>query len=461
MPREYKGNHLIIMDFDRMFEETPDAIIINSGDSIVDDPESLKKIFYDADKKHLTDTASCDCGYYKGNFWDEPCPICHTYAVTNFTRKLDYKYWIEIPEDLPPVLHPMVFHVLGAWMGTKVLISMMNVDAQMPSKFSKFFGSGMKYFYENFDYIINQLATSKLLAPTNRLKTPKILRFLEMYKHCLFVRKLPILNQSLHMINRKGKVTYADESMKDIMKTLVDLTCIRYERFTPSTANATDRNLYSVYSSYYTYAEKIITEKIISKKGFIRKNMLGSRLHSTARMVITPMTGQHVGDDLMIPWVVAVSQFKCEILNILTRRMGLTLEQAKQKWIMAQVNYEETVRKALDILHNENPYGGFPVLLGRNPSIRPGAIQLLRAHVKYDINDETASISPLILTAPNADFDGDAMYAVFLRLQKDVRNCAMMHPMYTMLNKDGMNLAECVVLPDQHLCILNAFMHDR
>ncbi len=403
--REYTGNHLIVMDFDRTFEETPDAVIINSGDSIVDDPESLKKIFYDADKKHLTDTASCDCGYLKGNFWDEPCPICHTHAITNFTRKLDYKYWIEIPEELPPVLHPMVFHVLGAWMGSKIIVSLMSIDAPMPAKFSKFFGSGMKYFYENFDYIINQLATSKLLAPAARKKTPHILRFLEMYKHCLFVRKLPILNQSLHMVNRKGKVTYADESMKDIMKTLVDLTCIRYERFTPSTVNATDRNLYNVYSSYYKYAEKIITEKIISKRGFIRKNMLGSRLHCTFRCVITPMTGPHWGDEILLPWVVAVSQLKCEILNILTRRMGLTIEQAKQKWVLAQVQIVEEVKQAIEILKAESPQKAFIVLLGRNPSIRPGAIQTFRASVKYDIDDETTGISPLVLVAPNADFD--------------------------------------------------------
>jgi hypothetical protein len=376
--RENIGNHLIIMDFDRTFEETPDAVIINSGDTIVDDPESLKKIFYDADKKHLTDTASCDCGYLKGNFWDAPCPICHTYAVTNFTRKLDYKYWIEIPAELPPVLHPMAFHVLGAWMGTKVLTSLLNIDAPMPSKFSKFFGSGMKYFYENFDYIVNQLATSKLLAPAARKKTPHILKFLEMYKHCLFVRKLPILNQSLHMVNRKGKVTYADECMKDIMKTLVDLTCIRYERFTPSTINATDRNLYNVYNSYYNYAEKIITEKIISKKGFIRRNMLGARLHMTARMVITPLTGPHWGDELMIPWVVGVSQYKCEIINVLTRRMGLTIEQAKQKWVLAQVQIVEEVKQAIEILLDESPYKAFPCLLGRNPNFKLGILFVRR-----------------------------------------------------------------------------------
>ncbi len=404
--REYKGNHLIVMDFDRTFDETPDAVIINSGDSVIDDPESLKKIFYDADKKHLSSTASCDCGKRTGNFFEgEICPICHTPVVTNFTRKMDYKYWIQIPDDLPPVLHPMVYHVLGAWIGEKVLTSMMNMDAPMPAKFAKFFGSGMKYFHDNFKYIIETLSTSKLLPPNNRKKTPKILKFLNMYEHCLFVRKLPILNQSLHMINRKGKVTYADESMKDIMDTLVDLTCIRYERLTPSTVNNIDKDLYQVYSSYYNYAKKIIVEKIISKRGFIRKNMLGARLHCTCRTVITPIAGPHWGDEIHIPWVVAVSQLKCEILNYLTHRKGLTMEQAKTLWIQANVSFVPEVNEALDVLEKESPYGGFPVLMGRNPSLRPGAIQLYHAYHKTDIEDETTSDSALCVTAQNKDYD--------------------------------------------------------
>lgn len=369
--REYNGNHLIVMDFDRTFEETPDAVIINSGDSVIDDPESLKKIFYDADKKHLSSTASCDCGKRTGNFFEgETCPICHTKVVTNFTRKMDYKYWIQIPDDLPPVLHPMVYHVLGAWIGDKVLTSMMNMEAPMPPKFAKFFGSGMKYFYENFNYIIETLSTSKLLPPNNRKKTPKILKFLDMYKHCLFVRKLPILNQSLHMINRKGKVTYADESMKDIMDTLVDLTCIRYERLTPSTVNNIDKDLYQVYSSYYNYAKKIIVEKIISKRGFIRKNMLGARQHCTFRSVITPLTGNHYGDEIKLPWVVGVSQLKCEILNVLTHRKGMTMEQAKTLWISAQVNYVPEIDEAMRVLINESPQKAINVLLGRNPNYK-------------------------------------------------------------------------------------------
>ena len=189
--------------------------------------------------------------------------------------------------------------------------------------------------------------------------------------------------------------------------------------------------------------------------------MLVSRLQCTARMVFTPMTGPHWGDELMIPWVVAVSQYKCEILNVLTRRMGLTIEQAKQKWILAQVQIVEEVKQAIETLIKESPYGAFPCLLGRNPSIRPGAIQFFKAKVKYDIDDETASISPLVLTAPNADFDGDAMYFLSLKLKRDADACMLMHPKYTMLNNDGMKLAECVALPDQHLCILNAWLHDR
>ena len=94
--------------------------------------------------------------------------------------------------------------------------------------------------------------------------------------------------------------------------------------------------------------------------------------------------------------------------------------------------------------------------------MRPGAIQKLYCReIKTDIEDETASISPTILTAPNADFDGDCLYGIILKTQYDERACEPLHPKYTILNDDGLHLSNCVALPDQHLCILNAWMHDR
>jgi hypothetical protein len=53
------------------------------------------------------------------------------------------------------------------------------------------------------------------------------------------------------------------------------------------------------------------------------------------------------------------------------------------------------------------------------------------------------------------------MYFTSIKLKRDAEVCELMHPKYTMLNNDGMRLAECVALPDQHLCILNAWSHDR
>ena len=40
---------------------------------------------------------------------------------------------------------------------------------------------------------------------------------------------------------------------------------------------------------------------------------------------------------------------------------------------------------------------------GINDTSEHLAIQFFKCRVKYDIDDETASISPLVLTAPNAD----------------------------------------------------------
>jgi len=55
--------------------------------------------------------------------------------------------------------------------------------------------------------------------------------------------------------------------------------------------------------------------------------------------------------------------------------------------------------------------------MGRNPSLRLGAIFLLFASkIKPEYEDTTVSISPLISTGPNFDFDGKlALPHIFVR----------------------------------------------
>jgi len=101
----------------------------------------------------------------------------------------------------------------------------------------------------------------------------------------------------------------------------------------------------------------------------------------------------------------------------------------------------------MNILMKECPYRGFPTEFGRNPSIRHGAIQgHLADKIKTDIYDDTIGISPLVLTASGADFDGDAMNGRVHKEMGMVPTMMKMHPMTTLLGAERQEITSTVSL---------------
>ena len=89
------------------------------------------------------------------------------------------------------------------------------------------------------------------------------------------------------------------------------------------------------------------------------------------------MLGKHMGDEVVLPWKMILNGYKYEILNILTTRMGYSFNDAVAKHARALMNYDEEINEILNILKNECPFKGFPLLINRNPSLNQGAIQLV------------------------------------------------------------------------------------
>ena len=76
-------------------------------------------------------------------------------------------------------------------------------------------------------------------------------------------------------------MTYNDESSKYILKTCIELDeVIKQQRHQPRTnKNYLDQQVFNVYKSWMDYTDSVINDKLIHKSGFIRKNILGTRLH--------------------------------------------------------------------------------------------------------------------------------------------------------------------------------------
>jgi len=393
---------LPLVNFDKLYEEnkkTGAELIAVGHDDECDNVDEFKRVLFQSSDGNLTFIASCKCGAMKGNYHlGDTCPRCHTKVQTAFSDTINIKAWLELPESLPPFMHPTVYRVLNNWIGVakhriSILDSILDVYATLPQDYKRAgIGQGMWYFStpENFWSIINFVASTHKGQKAQNDKY--VLQFLEEFKDCIWTRHIPILNQSLHILTHSGSMTYNDDPSKHIFKACIELDeVIKGQRNKPrSNKNYLDQQVNNVYRAWMDYTDSVINDKIIHKSGFIRKDILGTRLHWTGRGVIVPITNRHYADEIELPWRMVVGLFKLEIINRLKLNFGFDVNTAMRYWQQAQTGIKEDmpdgrekervqeaidyVRMCLDQLLAECPFKGFPIIMGRNPTLRHGVM---------------------------------------------------------------------------------------
>jgi hypothetical protein len=239
---------------------------------------------------------------------------------------------------------------------------------------------------------------------------------------------------------------------------------------------AIEKKLCKVYTDYLGYLEKLIKLKIGNKKGLIRSHILGHRCHFSFRAVISPLTEVRPGDEIILPWKIAVQTFNLEILNYLQRKWELDLQEAIEKQKRALINYDEEINEIFriimhDITHTPIKYideigvertiflKGIPVLLGRNPTLRRGSIYFLYVtKIKTDVEDKTIDISDMVSSPPNLDFDGDEMFGLNIKTLNLVPTLLNTHPRECILDLNYPGVSNMIMLDKPTLINLNSFL---
>ena len=416
-------NQLPLLNFDELFRNSPDAIVVSYSDSVSDSKIKAKEQLQSMVSDYiapLSFVASCDCGTLTGNFYEgKVCPKCGTKAEQPIVSDLRYKIWLEIPDELPPVLHPAYYRILCKWAGSKgkesIIGKILDVDAKLPADLNIPY-RGFVDFYEHFDEIIEMLLVYKKSKPQigktakiNEEANANIFEFVKKYRNLAFCRHLPILDSSLHILTRSGTITYCDHPTPYALKAKIELhNLIHILRNSPMTTVRMNRRMLAFYTQYIEYGKTCCESKLFTKTGVFRKCVNGVRTHWSYRGVITPLAGDYMGDELHLPWGIGIQLLQFEILGALLRK-GYTLTDAYKKYRIAEVTYDEEIDRIMQQLIDECLFSGLPVLFGRNPSIRHGAEMLLFVtRIKNDLYDSTINLSPMIVGPYNADFDGDA-----------------------------------------------------
>lgn len=417
-----KKRVLKILDFDTYYKESIDTILLNKLNYSSSDyaKELHSHIFSNSDDMDMV--ATCMCGRYRGDFYEGmKCTDCNTYVSNNFDIDiaLKHKSWLTMPEGIPGVLNPTAYFVLATWLSSKTdnyIDNILNTKIPLhPSLEGVVLGRGFKYFYDNFDFIMNFFMTQHgptIQSVSKSSKIPYIKYFIATNRQKIFCTKLPVLSNLLHPVTtdkEEHSYKYVDKSCEDLFNAIGDLAHLEFSPLKNRSLSTTDRIMYNAYKSYITYIKDIDDTRLNGKRALIRGHLFGARYHFSFRSVITPITGEHDFDDLLIPWKICVNSLKIHILGRLLATGKMNLGDAIAKHRKALFSYDADIHAIMQRFIDESPYKGLPVLYNRNPSLKRGSIQLLFGQIKLDIDDETCSLSPLAIKDMNADFDGKAL----------------------------------------------------
>ena len=475
---------LDILDLNKLYKmsETYGGTILLSDVNFTrkDYKEVLDNYFYSF-KTEKDFIPSCSCGelsdiYYEGSV----CLKCKTkvLSITSKSSDLPSSVWIKFPDYLKyGVLHPTIYSVLSNWLSFKVknqqksyLDIIINPEEHVPMELESIIQNeehrGFNFLFENFDMIIDHFCTFPRISIQK--KEDDIRKFINIYRDKLFTHYIPALPNALHPVTSKKTTNttyYVDiESHKFLnaaqIISKINLTKRKYIR-----NNTLNEKIYKAYKSCIEYSETMVSRRLFEKKGLIRKHICGTRFHFSFRSVIAPICGPHKYDELILPWVIGVTTLKLHIINRLIYKYDYSLTQANEIYNKAEINYNPLIYDIIVSIINEYKtssdgisFLGIPVLFNRNPTVRRGATQLLFVtDVKKDVEDKSINISVLILKAPNADFDGDAMNGLLIIEKKAVMNYLDIHPSQTYLSSNQPTLEDTISLPKQANMLLASY----
>ena len=379
------------------------------------------------DKTMVTNEPSCYCGHIRsrtklGTF----CSKCNTTVEDPLIRGLSAMVWFRSPSGVKSLINPHILNMLSVHFSKSnfsYIEWMINFNYNPPKgpKYSdcqKLLSSGIKRgynnFIENFNEYIKILLQSNLFRDKDSTDLETVLRENE---NCLFSSHIPLPNKSTLVIEKTSSGIYVDRIIAGIIDVIKSITGIDTSLNTLTNRHKERRcaNALLRLGEYYTGFFK---EFFAGKTGAFRKHIYGSRGDISMRCVITSITVAHDYDELWLPWAPSINTFSLHLTSKLSK-IGYTISEITeilQTVVKPNFNNQkhkywfDLIASLLDSLIVEHPFGHIPAYYVRNPSLGRGSCELMKiTRFKKDPEDQTISMSALVCSEFNADFDGDQM----------------------------------------------------
>lgn len=473
------GVHCELVDFERLYESVSEKAILVNDFNIRDDKDKERLnnlLFTEYDGDTLDTKPTCDCGTLQGEYnKGATCRVCNTKVVPTTERPIESVLWVRVPDNVRAFMSPVVWTMLNSKTGFRYrgieLVRWLCDASYKPNKaipendpiFIALREMGWKrslnHFIDNFDMIIDFLLNGPVRILTPSRKRIKLEQFIAENKHRFFTRFLPIPNRSLLITERTAFGTYVDEVMFSAIDAVRTITSLESSAM-PTTQRVRENRASKVINQLAAYYAGYTKDNLSGKPGMFRRQVYGSRLDFSGRAVISSLSGPHKYYELHFPWGLTIVMLKTHITNKLLA-MGYSAERAEAFITLSTLRYNELMDNIIEGLLEECPYPGFPVVFQRNPSlVRGSAQQLYITKVKKDPKINTISMSVLVLSAPNADFDGDEMNAELLIDKKEHDAFSRLAPEYGVLDTHRpFKISGNVKIPGPVLSTVSNWMH--
>jgi hypothetical protein len=376
------GVHLELVDHDKEYASlTYDPVLVNDFNTAnVEEKEEFDRHLYShyQDSDSIEESASCDCRRTTGVYrMGVTCAYCGTQVVGTSDRAITPSMWIKAPEGVRSLINPQVWIMLENAMSAKEFnflefltntsyrydkdtVTSKETKRKLERLLERNFPRGLNNFIDNFDEIM------KFLFQANIIDTNKgeLSRFVEENRDRFFPQYLPIPSKICFVVESTTSGVYIDKPLGMAIDAVLTIASLRSSGF-PLKDQVVQNRVVKAIKSLAMFHETYGRVRLAKKPGLFRRHVFGSRLHFTARGVITSISDPHDYDELHIPWGIATQLLKYHIVNKLLKR-GKNVTDALSFVYSNVLRYNEELDAIFKELIAEAPEKGIPVTFHRN-----------------------------------------------------------------------------------------------
>lgn len=364
-----------------------------------------------SDENAFAERYSCECRKTIGAVFEtEICPHCGT-EVKFVDVNVEFTGWILLKHDR--IIQPLHFRLLNRIVKSK---GFSLEDIIKPSgKINKdgvierepynpkqpFTGIGVDGLYERFDEVLDFYYKKK--------KRQDIIDMIRNEKDKVFASCIPVYTSALRPASFGGEFDFHITNPERVYSNMVKKANLLNSLKEQSVGGRyqEEREFLHRQTTIFEMQKKLnslwqlVFEKIDTKYGHIREEILGGRVNFSARNVIIPDSSLEA-DEIEVGYITFLELYRYEIIGFLVSMTGCTYEQASQEWFESTLSFNSRVYGIMEyIIDKCDPR----VIMNRNPTINFGSLMLMRiTKVRNVYNDNhTMSIPVFVLRDLNAD----------------------------------------------------------